>query len=227
MPHLVTAPSSTSIPAGKNVFKDTDAGSKRKAEIRRRFLAGETMQEIGTSFGVTRERVRQILNEEGISGKNGGQKLKSALNRKSVIDQKREQREHQRRTLDQWVRQELGVSLITACKINGTPFKNKRELWTSNGACKKYLAVKRQAQRKHPETTYIGFKDWLHAWSQSGHGTDGPHPGWCMLRLDGDRPWSPGNIRVARVGCWLSPRKATARQKEKRLPTKKAKGDTR
>ncbi len=216
MSHLATVPSSTSISTGKNVFKDTDAGSKRKAEIRRRFLAGETMQEIGTSFGVTRERIRQILSGEGISGKNGGYKLKSALNRKSIIDQKREQREHRRRIFDRWVRQELGVSLATACQINGTPFKNKRELWTSDGACKKYLAVKRQAERKHPGLPYIGFMDWLHTWSQSGHGTGGPYPGWCMLRTNDNQPWSLENVRVVRVGCWMHLRKTDARKKERK-----------
>src|SRR5687768_4747766 len=35
----------------------------RAAEFRRRYLAGETLREIGDSHGITRERVRQVLRE--------------------------------------------------------------------------------------------------------------------------------------------------------------------
>jgi hypothetical protein len=34
---------------------------KRASEMARRYLDGETLQQIGTSYGVTRERVRQVL----------------------------------------------------------------------------------------------------------------------------------------------------------------------
>src|SRR3954462_10338761 len=44
----------------------------RDEEIRTLFLSGETLQKIGDRFGVSRERVRQILRRIGISSDEGG-----------------------------------------------------------------------------------------------------------------------------------------------------------
>jgi hypothetical protein len=41
-----------------------------------RFMRGQTLAEIGTSYGVTRERVRQILSRHGITRNQGGASLK-------------------------------------------------------------------------------------------------------------------------------------------------------
>lgn len=38
----------------------------RNAEMARRYVEGETLQSIGDDYGITRERVRQIVNKEGV-----------------------------------------------------------------------------------------------------------------------------------------------------------------
>lgn len=49
-------------PAAKGV-----ADKDRAAEMARRYLGGETLETIGKAFGVTRERVRQILRKTGVA----------------------------------------------------------------------------------------------------------------------------------------------------------------
>ncbi|GAA0415393.1 hypothetical protein GCM10008934_02930 [Virgibacillus salarius] len=45
---------------------------KREMEMAERYKNGETLQEIGDHYGLTRERVRQLINKVGVSGKSTG-----------------------------------------------------------------------------------------------------------------------------------------------------------
>lgn len=51
---------------GPRESKKGVADVERAAEMARRYQGGETLQEIGDSFGVTRERVRQLLRKAGV-----------------------------------------------------------------------------------------------------------------------------------------------------------------
>lgn len=44
----------------------------RELDMCRRYESGETLQAIGDRYGVTRERVRQLINPHGFTGANGG-----------------------------------------------------------------------------------------------------------------------------------------------------------
>ena len=53
----------------------------RNKDIERRFISGDTLQSIGTIYGITRERVRQILRKRGVEGEAGGAKLTRRMKR--------------------------------------------------------------------------------------------------------------------------------------------------
>lgn len=54
--------------------------AKRNQDMESRYLSGETLQSIGKSYGITRERVRQILAKRGIKAQEGGAALYRRLN---------------------------------------------------------------------------------------------------------------------------------------------------
>lgn len=54
---------------------------ERAKTMARMFRSGKTLQQIGDQYGITRERVRQILRTAGLKGKNGGQHAKSERKR--------------------------------------------------------------------------------------------------------------------------------------------------
>lgn len=48
----------------------------RNADIESRYRNGETLQDIGTVYSLTRERIRQILVKRGVTASNGGISVK-------------------------------------------------------------------------------------------------------------------------------------------------------
>lgn len=74
----------------KNDFYSTKSisNSKRAKDMASLFFEGYTLQEIGDIYGISRERVRQILNGDGIKGSDGGKrtKLEKAKTQKCLAD---------------------------------------------------------------------------------------------------------------------------------------------
>ena len=63
--------------------------SARTAEWARLYLLGHTMQQIGDSYGCTREHVRQVLGAAGVFADTGGAALRVARNRERQAELKR------------------------------------------------------------------------------------------------------------------------------------------
>ena len=55
----------------------------RNADIESRYRNGETLQDVGAVYGLTRERIRQILVKRGVSSSNGGISVK--VRRKEAV----------------------------------------------------------------------------------------------------------------------------------------------
>lgn len=73
--------------------------SGRNDEITRRFQAGESLEQIGADFGITRERVRQIVKRRGLTGKDGGRHVRAqrAQQERLVVKQVRRDAKKQAR----------------------------------------------------------------------------------------------------------------------------------
>lgn len=71
-----------SIERASREYKSKEEIYERNCDIEARFLKGEIMESIGDSYGITRERVRQILDKRGVKSEEGGAKLTRRLSRR-------------------------------------------------------------------------------------------------------------------------------------------------
>lgn len=79
------------------------AQSERDNQMKRLFLRGETLHEIGQKYGVSRERVRQILSRFGVTGKDGGAKKRGEDNKDRRLQERQYScMERWGCTLEQW-----------------------------------------------------------------------------------------------------------------------------
>jgi len=180
---------------------------QRNADIASLFLSGVTMQEIGDLFGLTRQRVQQILKDQGINGHQGGNSLFVAHRQKQKEDLRRlmekEKEKGRIADMDQWSRKVLGVPLEEAFRLNGKPFRTKRRSSHNQEIYQRYLAIKHQFGYKHPDDAYLTFSEWHQVWMASGRWENGPKGGYGIIRKYKNQPWSVQNARVVRLGCWM------------------------
>lgn len=168
------------------------------------YRQGMTLQEIGDRYGLTRERVRQIVSREGITSKEGGKtvQVKEKKMIQSVIDgEERKKRQAVKNVKHaQWVVEHLGDTIET---IEAAGLPHTRE----SLVCKSYVAI-RMAHFYQNQKTYLRYLDWVKIWEDSGHFSriSGPNRGWCLVRQDNHQPWSPENAKIIRFGTWLKGR---------------------
>lgn len=144
------------------------------------YLDGCTLEDIGKEHGVSRERVRQILKKHGLTGKDGGVRVKSARNaakRKERIDA---------RYMASW-----GCS---------------REYWETLRAMHedywqtpvgKYYNQMRNAMNRGIEWA-ITLKEWWETWESSGvYEQRGINKGqYVMARFNDVGPYAVGNVYI-------------------------------
>lgn len=154
-----------------------DAG---KNQIVCRFLGGETLQQIGESFGVSRERIRQILKACGVNAKDGGVRVRTAEKRE------RAQAEHLSKRL-----LVLGCTRAEFVALSGTRFVERCPL------AKAFVCQSRSAMGRG-EVWDLPFPEWLGVWQRSGQiANRGIGPGkWVMTRIDRNEYWMLGNVEI-------------------------------
>lgn len=190
------------------MFEDKE----RARQVARMYKNGDTMHEIGQTFGgivlprVTRSRVQQILAKQGLARRDGGAgKRRPAAAAYRVAEKRREMEAR----LQAWTLEVLGSPLETIRQAGyPVPVINKR----GTPSCRhhpiyqKYLADRFQSRRRcSAYGAYIGFLDWCTIWSDSGHFSrdTGPERGWCLVRKDAAQPWGPDNAQIVRQGAWM------------------------
>lgn len=144
----------------------------RDQDFYRRYLNGETLQEIGTRWGITREYVRQRLKLMGITRKDGGfhRRAQELAVVRAIEEKERERRRSARRakTCEQW----LGVSPVEFEEIAGEPYQS---VWiqlrnyeaSANPILRCYLGLMRSAKRRHIPWS-LTFRAWWDKWVESG-----------------------------------------------------------
>lgn len=164
----------------------------RTADIISMFQDGMTLDQIGSGYGVSRERIRQIIKKyAGLTAKDGGAHARRIINR-AERQRKREETCMARFgcTLAQYKSLlEYSRSMIRAGHgVYATPmgtFRSKRNNVLYNGG-------------------EWGFKlwDWWQVWEQSGHWDEkGRGYGkYGMIRIDKTKGYVPGNVKIAKFG---------------------------
>lgn len=161
------------LPRGRPCV-NADARSLDMLEL---YKTGQTLIQIGEKYGITRERVRQILTKyHGTRREDGGQ-CEQARKKRKEFQRKREARAH---------------------KVWGCGYREYKRILKHEG--KPTYAY--WMQRRNAITRKIGWElnlwQWWKTWEQSGHWKDrGRGKGFCMCRLNDVGPYSVDNVYIA------------------------------
>lgn len=149
------------------------------------YTTGHTLQQIATVYGISRERVRQIISRAGVTRAEGGlakssqQKAEAkAAARKKRLDEK--------------------AQAMFGCTFDDLLFWNDdRRGWASGTKSRAYLN-----QRKAAEWRGIGweltFPQWCQIWLESGHWAERGRKAdaYCMARKQDFGPYAVWNVYI-------------------------------
>lgn len=145
---------------------------QRCDEMAALFRNGMTLEKIGQMYGLTRERIRQLIKRVGVTGKNGGQAIVSAKKRADRAAKLNER----------------------SMRIRGMSFDEYRSLPRS--ASRKYSQQMRNAQTRGIDW-HFNLASWWKVWSESGKWEQrGRGHGYVMARKGDSGPYSPDNVYI-------------------------------
>lgn len=144
----------------------------RAEEMATLYRTGAMLRQIGDKFGVSRERVRQIMTKElGLPASDGGQAIKAEA-----------RREDRKRTLD------IRCQARSGCIV---------EQWRSIPARARRAFVSQKNAARHNKVEWsISMWDWWLIWSASGQWENRGRGKYVLSRLDRGRPWTVENVSI-------------------------------
>lgn len=161
---------------------------ERSEAMRVLYKAGYTLQQIGDQYGLTRERVRQLLTKHyGFKQEDGGQ-----------AEQSRRKSANRRAERESACLLRFGCSLAQLHKVRAIGSKMMKagvgRARTPIGAFK--------SQKNNAKTRGIGwelnFWQWWTVWQTSGHWESrGRGQGYVMCRKGDEGPYAVGNVFIA------------------------------
>jgi hypothetical protein len=157
--------------------RKAEVSAQRHLDMRAMYLEGKNLNEIGVHFGVTRERVRQILTLRfGITAISGGK-----------AQQLRERAKADRDRRDARCQKALGCSYAVY-----------RNLLKRSDKPTYAFSEQRKNAKSRGIDWEITFYDWWKVWEQSGHWEErGRGNGYCMCRIKDSGPYAIGNVYIA------------------------------
>jgi hypothetical protein len=161
-------------PLGSGMTQPSD----RERDMLKRYSAGETLESIGRSYRITRERVRQLLSKHyNVCRLDGGQ-AEIARKKKRDLAKKRDAR---------------------SLKAFGCSYRVYKSLVRhADNPVESYRAQKRNASVREISWD-LNLWQWWSIWQQSGHWNERGRgrDGYCMCRLNDAGPYSVDNIYIA------------------------------
>jgi len=152
------------------------------------YRSGLTLQQIGDRYGVSRERVRQVIVAVGVTSRDGGAKArakKRAQRKRAIADQKHDAKAFA----------VFGCDYATAKRLN-----NGRAPWTHGSIGAQYGSQRRNAQTR-AIPWLITFPEWMAIWRDSGHLDDRGRGRdlYCMARYHDKGGYEVGNVYIATI----------------------------
>lgn len=165
--------------------KPSDAESARRKEMASLFIGGLTLQQIGVRFGVSRERVRQLIGKLGLRGKDGGSAKRGAAN-------KQRNAAARKLRLDTRTLRKYGCDHATAVAIN------QGESFNKNGTPTKQFHNQHRSALVRNVPWEISLPEWVSVWRESGHYDERGRgrSGYCMARLGDKGAYAIGNVYI-------------------------------
>lgn len=153
---------------------------------------GKTLEQLGYFLGVSRERIRQVLDREGISAQDGGQTVRKNkrigfLKAARLVAQKKTEAKMEQ------IFQCPYVELTSICGMPVTYTNIQSRGSPQNG----YFQQKRNAETRGIAWE-MTFPQWWKLWQDSGHWAyrgRGKY-NYCMSRREDKGPYSPANVKI-------------------------------
>lgn len=175
------------------VFKRPTLGdgtyrNNRVAECERRYRAGETLAAIAADYGITRERVRQILTRHsGVDSTDGGARIRAEAKKKE------RQSLRDRDALARWG--------CTRAQYESL-LRIGKEMQAAGAKREKIPVGAFTIQKRNAATRGIGWEltlwQWWRIWEESGCWSQrGRGHGYVMCRLQDEGPYAAGNVIIA------------------------------
>lgn len=155
------------------------------------YRRGMTLCEIGDVFGVTRERVRQVIKRYfGLDREHGGQAIKSLLSVRDRVEKlAAEDEKRQRRYMAKW-----GMTKEECIAVSDLPRSDNRH------PIRRFECQRKSAKVRGIEWR-MTFKEWWTIWQESGHWHErGRGKGYCMARYGDTGPYSADNVEIITIG---------------------------
>lgn len=166
--------------------KPTRIDEARAARMCRLYREGFTLQKIGTVFGITRERVRQIIGRQGLKRDAGGQHRQIQMRKQRALEARRERADIRSRA---W----FGCDHETMLALN-----NGKNAWAKgHSKSRAFIQQKRHAAYRGVEWR-LTFPEWCRIWDESGKWPERGRGrnGYVMARIQDFGPYAAWNVQI-------------------------------
>lgn len=175
---------------------------ERELEMARLYAAGQTLQQIGEQFGMTRERVRQLIKRQGMSRNAGGAYKRSQANQAEKAAAAK-------------ARRDARTILYYGCAYAELVELNEGELpCVASSNAGKYKQQKSNALTRGVPWA-ITFPQWLQVWHESGHWEDRGRrrDAYVMARRGDTGAYALGNVYITTLANNVSDYQAALKRR--------------
>lgn len=155
----------------------------RTLEMEALYRSGQTLEQVGQKYGVTRERVRQLISARGVTRLDGGKAVERFLRTHDIIAKEKAYLEDR----DRRCYEKKGMSLER--------WKEHVAQW-GNGKGSPFVVFTVQRSNYRP-VWELSFADWWALWEESGKWAEhGRGFGYQMIRYGGSGLYKLGNVFI-------------------------------
>lgn len=168
----------------------------RNKQIAAYYKKGWTLERIGQKYGVSRERIRQLLKAQGLTGKDGGHAVQMIEVRKRHEEAAERHRLKMRERARKRVKKAYGCSLELWEELGGHRWDKN-----PNSPVYKFMNIKRLAKYKRDLKWELTLQQWWDLWQKSGKWDQcGTKRGqYVMARIDKNKPYKVGNVKIVKA----------------------------